>query len=314
MRSFISSSERVELWVVLSLLGVLAVAEIGMRIVGPSMSTELRNIRNIHADAAKLAAQPGTKILVLGNSLALDDVRLPQLQGALPKGKEAPSLDVVAFHGAGFRELYWLFRTYFLDAGIRPDMLVMTTNTNTTRSDELRIPRMASLFRGRPFLEFATTELHGIEEWGCFLHSLAFESYASGGRIRVLALSRLVPSYTEGMTKVKDMRKNARSHAQPDWGFQPITRMFEALAEWRIRTVVVYMPTTETTEIPPSVVALASRTGVTMVDHSRVPGLGPDDFKDFAHLNEGGARKFSAILGASLASLLLKGNAHPGQP
>jgi hypothetical protein len=90
--------------------------------------------------------------------------------------------------------------------------------------------------------------------------------------------------------------------------------MLESLAAWRTSTVLVYMPVAEVNQIHPEVAAAATRTGAVLLDHRLVPGLGPEDFKDWSHLNEGGARKFSAVLGTSLATVLNSRDGRPRRP
>ena len=305
----------------MALLAVLA-CEIGVRLLGGHLSFNVQHIQAIPAMASELARSGRPRTLFLGASpirlgIDLDEwIRDLSLLGIGPGDAREAVPDA-----SWVNEWYYLFLNQFVRRKALPDVVITGFTSTTQLSDQkLSGPRVGALFGDFSNIrELFSQDLSGIDEKAGFLIGRAFWVYGVRDTLRRRIGDLLIPGYREGVRQIEEwarterLRKRSLEAARgPAQTYHGLRRFVELFRDNQVRLLMVALPTPAMQPIDPEVQTTIESGGAAFIDGRTVPGMTKDDFLDWIHLNERGARKFTKWL-AREAACYLKGPP-PGGP
>jgi len=325
---------------VLFALLVLAATEVFSRTQLVRLSKEFERCYRYPALAEQFAEQPGLHLIAVGNSLTergIDPGAMERvLNGGSANQQGANSVHAAAFHAysSGVCTWYYMINKYFWEAGRKPDFIVFNFVTNRLEREDKFLTqkgRAAQFFvsaQDRP--EVLRTDLETFDQRAEFVVSSQWAAYGN----RDLIANRLfayIPGFWKYTTKVNEGLARQRVGAvgaaanaaagdaggagdapqQEPLRYEGLRRLLrKAQAEdCKLYFVAYPLPPQNPQaayEVRPQTLQMIRDAGMEFIDMRHVPGLTPDCYMDFMHLNPKGASLYSARLAERLAPLLAK--------
>lgn len=315
-----TSSFRNELKVVALVVVVLVAVEVFVRTAWVSYSKELHYICDIPTQADRLAGSQGRRVLIFGNSMAIADLDGPALQADLTDLSPAPlTIEIVAVDGAGMTEWYHIAKKYFARSGKMPDAMVINYHAASqdwgVRDEALiNLERLVYYVDAPDVPEVVEDTYRVFGDRLHFVHAWALRSVAGRGRVRRLVLSKIIPDYQGGLSRISRLPPSERTlerqaklagKTPPDTPtYGRLAKLADLAAEHGVPVILVAMPYREQSEIAPALTAFVRERGIRVLDLQHPTGLTDEMYKDRAHLNAEGMRFFTPAYAKRLAPVL----------
>jgi hypothetical protein len=301
------SSFRNELKVFIVVLSVLGALDLSRRydFAHRQRESEAKLLNNFPAMADKLASQSGTRMILLGNSLAQNGYDMPLLKSTLNANGHG-DLRVEKFAQAGSSPIEWYhnFANIFVARGKTPDVVVINMSPNGM-ADQLpagyRVGWLANETNWHDVPEVLFKDLKSVEVGGQYLQARVSMLYADRWDIRIGILYPLIPHLWEGMTWVNTAQlaaKPAAGKIPPPPTYSLFNRLLDLAQASHTKAILVAMPSRDGYSIDPEVIRILNRHRAKFLDCRNVPGLTTEDFEDGWHLNPKGAKIFSVYMAA----------------
>jgi len=258
-------------------------------------------IRTEYNFARRLSpTQSGRSILLIGDSLLLEDVELNILAQALPA-----DVHLQRFSIEQTSYLDWLYglRRLFAE-GTRPSTVLLCIGPNSFMSNGTRGDYSAFyLFQSRDIPSVAKAAHYDLTTTSSLYFSHYSLFYAGRSGLRNFVLTKAVPPYSTLMHK---LLTRAATPYSPDEVLRICQPRFEELrrlcAAYSAHFVYV---------VPPgfgfhddAMAEAGSRAGTSVLVPVCNDAWGQEKFRDGFHLNEAGAREFTRMLGPRLNAVL----------
>jgi hypothetical protein len=300
---------RKELLIVAVVIALLIVAEATLRMLGPTLSENIRISRAAAAQAIELAQQPPPRVLILGNSLTAHGIDTPQFAGEMRRLRPTGlSHTIVTLNGAELTEWRWLAQSRFISPGRSPEVVVINTSARGLSDDRpVDHRRLALHFDAwqRPLVPAA--DLPQFDRQCEFALSRASLLFNRAQLLGTQLKQRVVPHYQQGVAWTNAATASAADAERPDvkpLQFGRLQRLASLAKEHDMRLIVCLMPRREPDPISPELWAALRASAVELIDLREAGPLQPGDFLDNAHLGRGGAKKFTPRYAAELARRL----------
>lgn len=297
--------------VAMVLLGV----ELALRVVGGRVSTDEQHLRRIPALARGLHDRPGTRLLLLGNSLTGCAVEEQVLLDELAeRGLQGLASAKIAADASGLDEWYFYLRRHFVQPGLCPEIVVLgfagqeLADRRADRAQARRLAHNVCTLADVP--ELCTGVLSDLELRAQFLGAYFAYSLARQEAVRHRVLRALVPHYEAETQRLNRAARAPRRDAGEGPGaggvaaervtYVQLARLIEMLRGAGTHCVFVTMPDNTRYDLPPGPVEVIRSGGMTLVD-CRDVNLAPHHYLDGMHLNGEGSRVFSRALARALA-------------
>jgi len=324
-----TSSFKTELKVFATAAVLLAAAQTWQYFHFHATHPEAKLLTSLPAMAEDLSKEPGTHVVLLGNSLTKNGYDMPLLKDELhAAGRDDLHIENAAFYGSNPMEWYYVFDRNFVRTGHPPDYIVINMSPSGI-ADELpqgyRIGWLAQETRWADVPQVLGTDLRDVEIGGQYLQARVSMPYATRWDIRIEVLSHLIPPYKAGMEWVNQAAKlQAKTGAgakeapppldssgrppafaalpNPPYGL--ITRMLERARESHVRVILVAMPARDFETVDANLMKLLAAHDVTFIDGRNFPGQVPELFEpDGWHLQvETGGKLFTKFMAKEFAS------------
>ena len=291
-------------------LATLIACETGVRLIGPSISKDIRHIRQFPKIAQTLDKDRRLRILFLGNSLTKAGADVDAFKSELNSIGLDPACAITAPDNTVLFDWYYVFKNVFESTDKAPDMLIvgfykaqMEDSTKTfTRSfghDFCNLRENATEVFEHEFTEF--------EDRASFIISSFSSAYTYQNRIKKRVMDVILPDCRVAMSRLNRMEKaagesrQAKNRVKPPPTYNRLKRFIAMAKRARTHVVFVAMPPGNwslDTEIP----KIVEHSGMTFVDCriDSLPTLPSDYFSDGYHLNEAGAAIYSRFLAEKL--------------
>jgi hypothetical protein len=285
------------------LLGVaalLTVVELGVRFgIGKLSRIEGRMERERRAVLA-LRGNPDAArtVLVLGNSLMLEGIDFPSLQGAL-----APEFKAVRYvvEQTQYTDWYYGLRAFYA-ADVRPGFIALNLNATSTTNHKIRGDYSAYRMMQTSDLLAASrdAELSPTETFSLFLGGVS-AYYGTRAELRNVALARLLP-VTNQIVK----------YLTPDGKAPPLDHaLVVRVAAQRLRTLdamvhahggrfMLLVPGTLDANDAAYLLEAGRLAAVPVLAPMTFPPLSAGDFRDGFHLNSIGSERYTQALNPML--------------
>lgn len=317
MNSFISNFEP-EARVLLFVAAVVLLCEGALRASAGRLSADVKHIRQIPALAAQMARARGERVLLLGNSLTREGVKIAHVRSALECGDGRPVFCEIAYpDDTAVLDWYYLFRHYFSGRSA-PDYLVLGyVKDHLADSETVHADRIAAYFGGwSNASEMLSTDLHTLNGRMDYLLSSALRVFSERERVRLRVLSIVAPDILQAAQRLNEaerMRVGA-DEAGKRPTYTRLERLLELCARRKVRAVFVAMPQPTPSYVDPELPVVLARHGGQFLDMRYTPGLTKEDYADGFHMNPRGAAIYSQALGRKLRALMGPCDAPPGLP
>lgn len=304
MSSFTSSSSGGR-WIVLCVVAILLVSELALRQLEDGLSIDLQHIKRIPSIARRLAEGDGLRVLFLGNSLTREAVDVDVFEAESDRLGIGPVHAVSVFpDDSAIGEWVYVFRHFFVDPGIRPDVVVVGfARDHLSDAKPLAIERIAAFYSDLSDVpEIFRLDLHGFGERVEFLLAHVSRAFAHRERVSRRALDALIPYYRSTSRRINvslTAAPNPGAAAQPTYA--RLGRLAELVRRSGARLFLVAMPTRRPYDLEPGLVDAAREQGAVLVDARSVDGITPALFRDALHLTPPGAELYSRSLARRLA-------------
>lgn len=299
-----TSNFRTELKVLCVVALLLAVCELGVRRLEKLTSRDLK----VPTIAWRLAEGEGVRVLVLGNSLVREGLRLHLFRQELSEQSvENVRVEFVSSVNTLVGDWYYVFKHHFVDAKLRPDVLVVCFALNHLQDAPIQRTLIARYHSGATDIpQIFVDDVRDFDNRVGFLLSAVFASYANRSNVTRRFLRAFVPHYTESAQRInKALLAGPRAHreeVQPT--YQRLEKLIRMAESHGVRVILVAMPVGSSYEIDARVESLAKDAGTLFIDTRVVPGLGDDGYIDGMHMNNSGAAIYSRFLAHQLAQYL----------
>jgi hypothetical protein len=280
--------------VVLFCIGLEALSRFGFAHVS---RIEAR-IENDHAAVLALRKSDNPSVLLVGNSLLLEDINYARLRESLEGRAYA-----VRFPIEETEYLDWFFglRRLF-DEGARPEMVVLCINARHLVSSTIRgdysvyyLFRFRDIPQIRRAVGYDLTKASGLELSRFSLF------YAARNNLRNFVLIRTAPAYTEILRRIGTPQVQAIPDQEIERiGETRLAALHTLCSSYGARFVFLLPPGFGPEEAP--LVSAGTRSQTDLMIPVHLNALGRDNFKDGFHLNASGAQMFT-----DKVSALLKG-------
>ncbi len=286
-------------WVVLLgiIVGLLAVIELSVRFGIGRVSAIEHRVEQERKTALAIGNGPGARntVLLVGNSLPLEDIDLPALQNAI-----APDFRIVRYtvEQTTYLDWYYGLRSLYA-AGARPAVVALSLNDFHMASDQVRGDYFAyRLMMTRDFLSAARdARLSATATASLLLGSLS-AFYGTRSETRTVLLAKVMPTMQNlvpYLTPLPDKNPPA-----PSLLIQIASRRLATL-DTMVRAhggrFLFIVPAT-TTEQDSAVLAQAgTNSAVPVLIPLHSDSLSLKDFRDGFHLNPEGTGRYTASLG-----------------
>lgn len=287
-------------------LAALVVVELGVRVIEPRLSLDIRHIEAIPDTVSEVHESTGPSVLFFGNSLTRAGVDLDIMaSGLAPAGVERDGVAAVYPDDTTILDWIYVYEHYLARPNREPDLLVLGFAAWHLQDSDVRSTQALRL--GRHFTSWASLgtlfsqDAHRSEDRLNVLLAKTSRTFANRERISRRVLAAL-PGYQASADRINDVLQRA---AENDDAVAPSYRQLERFLRnagaGGTRVVVVAMPTRSSYDLDPRLPNVIEANGAVFVDARDVPGLEPAHFRDALHLDEAGA----AIYSAYVAPLLL---------
>ena len=249
-----TSSFKTELKVLACVGLVLLSVELVFRLAGHHLSGDLKKVRDLPAQAERMANGDGVKALMLGNSLIITGFDRKDFSDELRRqGVDPFTLSVVAFHNSDTTEWYRLFRHNFVEADSIPDAVIVSTRLEHYWDEPAaHVDRIALYTPISSSLDIMREDNLTAEDRMTLLQSQLFTSFARRNGTRFQVLDTLIPHYEEQTEWVHDQiyRGPVGAEGRVDRGFSRIERLLRLAADYGVQAILVLMPTQRPMAVP----------------------------------------------------------------
>ncbi len=315
MSSSTSSSER-KLAKVALLVGAMLIAlELVTRTLLVPTSRDLSRFVSYPADARALAAAPGERIALFGNSTTQAGIDPDVLADVLGARWHTPvATRMFAADGAGIDVIHWMVEHSLASQDLLPDLLVVTFYGEGLEDGErVEVGRLAQFFTDRhDWPELWRFDLPTLAERADLVLSSGWMTFAVRDRIKERVLD-LIPGFKDTMSEVN--AANFHHDQLLDYPPRPKITTHAALRRFVQRqrargldVLFVAYPSKPPDgievayEISDDARRVIAEAGMRLVDLRRI-GLHADHYRDRIHVNDAGRAIFTARLGDALAAL-----------
>lgn len=275
---------------------LMSVVELGVRFgigkvsrIEGRMERERRAVLNLRGkpDAART-------ILVIGNSLMLEGIDFPSLQGAL-----APEFKAVryAVEQTQYADWYYGLRAFYA-AGVRPGFVVLSINATSTTGRKIRgdyaayrMMRISDLLAASREAELSPTETFSL-----FLGGIS-AYYGTRAELRNVALARLVPvtnQIVQYMTP--DGKAPPLDHARVVRVATARLRTLDAMVRTQGGRFILLVPGALDANDAAYLLEAGQLAAVPVLAPMTSPPLSGGDFRDGFHLNSIGSARYTQVL------------------
>ncbi|MCX7420163.1 MAG: hypothetical protein NT013_11575 [Planctomycetia bacterium] len=296
-------------------------AEVLTRTVLFRISKDISKFQTFTQRAEALAAQPGTSIAFVGNSLTERGIDSQLFAETLIDAGAGPvSADVFSADASKINVWHYLLTRYFWKPGHNPDVFVVSFyENNLADKNPLEIGRFAQFFVDRDdWSEVFKHDLTSSSERFEFLLSSVWATYAARERTKERGLSLLIPHYQELTVQANDVLRQqaAKSKIGTDKAVshELLKRFIARAREHHSKILFVAFPTIipererpyQPYELDPEMLSVIRDGGMEFADLRQVPELTPEMYADDIHLNEKGRPVYSRYLAIALRSFIEK--------
>jgi len=290
-----STPLRTSMLITVGCLAVLSLAEIGARVAGATSRIERRTTNELTA-ARQLhgaAVDGATEILVVGNSLLLEGVEMPQLQ----QGLSPVRVQRLVLENTGYFDWKYGLKA-LLEAGSHPDLIVLSLDAGQLLTDGFRGDYSSNrLIATKDLMNVAAeTGLSPTQISSLWLaHYSRF--YGTRAELRSFILGRLMPGIIELRPHLAGFHPEVITSSQIR--IQAPGRLSEMalVAEKYKAQLWLLLPATLASIDDSALRTVASEAGVGVIVPSRPGSMPRSEFNaDGYHLNPAGARKYTAAL------------------
>jgi len=287
--------------ILVTVLLTIAGIEAGTRLAFARLSRIEGRIMTEHSYAVRLPRTPSVRsILLVGDSLLLEDVDLSMLTEALPA-----DVHLQRFSIEQTSYLDWLYglRRMFSE-GVRPSTVLLCIGPNSLMSDAIRGDYSAFyLFQTSDIPKVAKAAGYNLTAESSLFFSHYSLFFAGRNGLRNFILNRVDPAYGALIHRFVTHPAPTRSRDEVRRICEPRLRELERLcSEHGAHFVYV---------VPPgfgfhddAMAEAGSGAGAPVLVPVHNDAWGQDKFRDGFHLNEAGAREFTQILSPALNALL----------
>jgi hypothetical protein len=278
----------------IGVLAMVAMLEVGTRAGFGHVSKLERRVGDEYADASRIARETGRQhLLLLGNSLLLEDVDLQVLHSELPKNI---AIHRFAVESTGLYDWRYGVRRLVAD-GSRPDVVALVLGAPNFAPVAIRGEYSAYyLFRPRDIVEIGASLRYDRTQTADLMIAHFSLYYAGRNNIRNFVLGRAVPPYASVLHELAIGRGESvgQGHARGamDEGLADVKR---SCAEIGAKLVVVIAPSFDPDDAR-NVVSAGASEGVAVLEPVAEGGYTTNLYRDGFHLNSEGAHRFSAAL------------------
>lgn len=277
-----------------------------VRYIGDNLSLNIRHIKSIPAIAAELAGGPRPRILFLGASQVRRGIDLEAWKTGLAAAGVVPGTAREAVPDDSWvSEWYYIVLDQFVRRRNMPDLVIAGFSSPSEVCDrKVRGGRIGAFYGDlRNIPELFSRDLRGLAERADFLlgHSLLIYGFRDVLQKRVG--DYFIPGYRKGARQVNSWARSAPAGQEAGAAaggaartFRYLSRFAKLLRDNAAGLVLVMLPTPTRRDLDPGIGAALAAGGAALIDGRSIPGLAADDFLDNVHLNERGARKFTAWL------------------
>lgn len=291
--------------VVFALLGLIALVDLGLRLVDSRLSGNVAHVESIPQLMADAGQPEKRSLLLLGNSLTNNGVA-PQ---AVTKELPSIALAKVTPDATGLWSWQCLLDHQVIE---RPEVQFDTVVigfawnllSDQTRANASRLGGMycdlSDLGRAREI------GLKNSGDVGEFIAAKLLRAYALRDTLRNRLFQSAVPNYVQ----FTQSNNNAGAPAaetrmqHPNYTYQTFTGLVNRLKAEGTRVIVVAMPIQKEYEVDPQLRDLADRGVIEMIDLRDTAGIKAAHYLDGIHLNATGQQILSRVLAEDLAAEL----------
>ena len=279
-----------------SVLGLLGVVELGVRFgIGRVSAVEHRvEVERKAALAIGDGPTAHTTALLVGNSLPLEDIDFPALQGSI-----APDFKAVRYvvEQTTYLDWYYGLRSLYA-AGIRPGVVALSLNDFHMASNQIRGDYFAyRMMMTRDCLDAARdARLSATATTSLFLGSLS-AFYGTRSETRTVLLAKVMPSMKNlvpYLTPSPDKNPPSASLIIETAGRR--LAALDNMVRAHGGRFLVIVPATLDAKDATCLTQAAANSGVTALLPLSSGSLSAQDFRDGFHLNEEGAARYTASL------------------
>ncbi|MCB9883194.1 MAG: hypothetical protein H6834_15505 [Planctomycetes bacterium] len=297
----------------------LLLYEVVATLVSPYFNDDRAHMHAFEALASELSESTGRKVLVLGNSLTHWGVDRDLLATELEDETEHADVHVAKFSPVGTDIVDWIYilRTFFIDPGRTPDVVVIGFVAHHVPDNPLKRRRRLGRYfvAGSNLGELFQKDIHTFEDRCEVLGSRVSYAYGDQPQMKYSILSSFIPNYYDETSRIESwMEERGARHAETSRGdsarrtYTRLERLVQLLADAGIHGIFVPMPLPEVWDLDEDVRRTVEAAGMTFLDARALEGLGEQCFWDGYHMNEEGAAIYTRRLAQELDRVLAARN------
>ncbi|MBL8269749.1 hypothetical protein [Steroidobacter sp.] len=285
---------------VLSLIGLIALLDLGLRLAEPRLSRNLAHIAAIPQIMAGGSQPDAHSMLLLGNSLINNGVAAPLIADALP----GVSVAKVTPDATTLWDWQCLLDHQLIARdGVHFETVVIGFAWNVL-SDQMRsdASRLGGSYCKWSDLKRANTVgLQGSGDIGEFLAASVLRTYALRDTLRNRFFQLGVPSYAQ-FTRADNTAATVSTERseEPSYSYRTLSGLVERLTDYGTRVILVAMPVQSRYDIDSQLLSLIDTSSLTLIDLRNVAGLDASHYLDEMHLNDVGQQMVSEALAEQL--------------
>ena len=287
-------------------LAAILLLEIGIRLLAPVLSGNVRQIEAMSDTAADMARHPPA-LLFLGNSLtgnAVDTETFSRLSGL------KLNVYMAVPDSTSLWDWYCIIDHTFVSQGAIPEVVVIGYAWGRTPPVPQRLGGFFCRMEDLPVLY--RLGMNHFDQIMDFIVARVLRLYALHEVLQKRILDLFVPQYREFTQEINaEARARKKKNHQRAAGKRRADETDPMLAAWLerlqalgIKPVVVAMPVIDPYLLPHDFFDLIDRADGIAIDFRNLPGIGKKHFRDPIHLNEQGRAIFTQALARRLHQAL----------
>lgn len=302
-----TSSFKTEAKVVAVVLLALLACELALRKFETSLSLDLKHIRAIPRLAEDLAQAKGMRILFLGNSFTRVSVD-PNVFSTEMKARGFNHLAVqrVFPDGTQLNEWYHAFKTYFVESGRAPDLLVIITGRAHLQDQPIDPHPFGAYFSSRSdVVAFLTDSTKSVDDKMKFLLARYSALSANRHRIEPRVLNLIIPHYQNCVQRINEerLRASADPRRSKEITYSRLEKLLELGEKKSIPIVIATVPMSQPYAMDPKISQLVAAHQMTFIEASKIEGIDSSNFPDGYHIDQRGAEEYTRRIAAELAKI-----------
>ena len=285
----------------------LLLGELGMRLVENRLSKDvahLKSFEKIAADLNPYDADPGMRVLFLGNSMTRYGIDPFVFQQEFCKQSDRPIRSVkMNPDNTALADWDYAYRNFFSEEGRHPDVLVIGFEGGHLRDRPSNHPdRLARYYcDSDDWLRLMRFDLPSFEDRASFLVSSLSTMYSNRDRLQRRVLDAVIPEYRDSSQQLNRRQTSLAERTLPPPTYHRLKEFIDLVKSENVRLVLVAMPIAEKYELDPGLLELLKQEHVELVDARQVPGIVPEMFPDGIHMTEDASKLYTAYVADHLA-------------